>query len=98
MRRESLLRLPPSGRCRPPLRLPQSSAWERAALFFDYFYDFAALIFSAARAHPVRQFGFVATGALGEHRAGQRIVGAARRGAALGMTSFWIGHVLLPYF
>ena len=47
-------------------------------LFFDNFDDFAAFIFSAARAHAVRQLGFVAAGALGQNRAGQRIVSAAQ--------------------
>ena len=36
---------------------------DRAALFLDNFYDFAPLIFSAMRAHPVRKLRFMATGA-----------------------------------
>ena len=71
----------------------QSAFCRRSVLlFFDNFDDFAAFIFSAARADAVRAAW--AHGSWGTRRApsGQRIVSAARGSAALGMTSFWIGH------
>ena len=45
-------------------------------LLLDFHY-FAALVLSAMRAHPVRQFGLMAVGAFGHPRRFQRIVRAA---------------------
>src|SRR5579863_2556883 len=68
-------------------------------LFFGDFDHFAALVFAAMRTHAMRDLGFMAVGALGHDGGTQRIVGPAGRGAALGMSSFWIGHGLsLPSF
>ena len=43
----------------------------------------------------MRQLGLVAIGALGKDGPGQAVMGAARRGAALGLSSFGIGHLFL---
>jgi hypothetical protein len=63
-----------------------------AQLLFGYLNHFAAFVFPAVRAHAMRQLGLVAIGAFGDHRTGKRVVGPARRSAALGVSSFGIWH------
>ena len=64
-----------------------------AILFFSYFDDFAAFVFAAVRAYPMRELRLMAIRALGHTGAAQRIVCAARRGPPFGMSSFWIRHL-----
>jgi hypothetical protein len=63
------------------------------ALFLGDFDYFAAFIASAMRAGPMGQFRFVTIGTLGAAGNRQRIVRAAGRGPALGVSSFWIRHL-----
>jgi len=61
-------------------------------LFFDHLDHFAPLVFATVGADAVRELGFVAVRAFRHHGPPERIVGAARRGAALGMSAFGIRH------
>src|SRR5690348_5536332 len=74
-----------------------SSTGGVSRLFFRNFDDFAALVTSAMRAGAVRQLGLVAVGTLRAARGAQRIVSAARGGAPLGVSSFWIWHSLRSF-
>jgi hypothetical protein len=73
-----------------------------ADLLAGYFYNLAArlLVFGTGivkatlGANPVRELALVALRALGLRHRFQEIVGAPAAGAALGMASFWIRHVL----
>lgn len=62
--------------------------------FFDV-ENFASLIVSALRARAVGHFLLVAVGTFGKAMTLQKIVGAPRRGALLGVSSFWIRHGVL---
>ena len=53
---------------------------------------FASLVVATARAGPVGQLLFMAMGTFGEGQRRQMIVRPPVRGAALRVTSFWIGH------
>src|SRR5579862_2553706 len=64
----------------------------RSSLLFGDLDYFPALVFSAMRAYAVRDLGLVAARTLRQNRSAERIVRAARRSAAFGMTSFWIRH------
>src|SRR2546423_5547375 len=64
-------------------------AWLRRFLHFQ---DFASLVVPALRACAVRQLAFVAIRTLGGGDAGQGIMSAAGRGAALGVPPFGIRH------
>jgi hypothetical protein len=58
---------------------------------------FAAFVLAAGGADAVRHLLFAAIGALGEAGGLEVVMGAARRGAALGVASFRIRHFsLLP--
>ena len=65
---------------------------EEKMLLCRYLNHFSALVLAAARAHTVRELGFVTIRAFGQDRPAQRIVGTAHRGASLGMSSFRIWH------
>lgn len=58
---------------------------------FDYFAAGLA-VFAAFRANTMGQLRLKAMGTIGKARDAQGVVSAARRGAALGVTSFWIRH------
>src|SRR5258708_2911689 len=60
--------------------------------FFD-FEDVASLVGAALGAGAMRHLLLVAIRALGKRVAFEGIVRAPRRGALLGVSSFWIGHV-----
>jgi hypothetical protein len=60
--------------------------------FFD-FEDVASLVGAALGAGAMRHLLLVAIGALGKRMAFEGIVRAPGRGALLGVSSFWIGHV-----
>jgi hypothetical protein len=59
--------------------------------FFDFHY-FAALIVAALGAGAMRQFPLMAVRALRDGNGSEKIMGAAIRGASLGMAPFWIWH------
>jgi hypothetical protein len=61
-------------------------------LLFGHLNHFSALVLAALGANPVRELGFMTTGALGHDGPGQRIVRAARGGAPFGVSSFGIWH------
>ena len=61
-------------------------------LLFGDFDDFAALILSAVRANAMRQFRFVAIGAVRHHGAAQGIMRPPGGSPPLGMSSFRIRH------
>jgi hypothetical protein len=61
--------------------------------FFDV-ENFAAFIVTALGAGAVRHLLLVAVGALGKGMAFQSVVSPAGRGALLGVSSFWIRHVI----
>jgi hypothetical protein len=63
-------------------------------LFFRNLNYFAALVFAAVSADPMGQLGLMAIGALSQNGTRQRIVRAARRRSALGVSSFGIWHFL----
>jgi hypothetical protein len=65
------------------------------ALFFRNLNHFAALVAAAMRTGAVWKLGFVAIGALGVAEHAQMIVRPARRGALLGVSSFWIRHLVV---
>jgi hypothetical protein len=56
---------------------------------------FAALVLATLSADAMRQGAFVAAGAFRGDGSGQVVVGAAGGGAALGVTSFRIRHLLV---
>src|SRR5678815_1958462 len=63
-------------------------------LLFGDLNHFAALVLAAVRANAMGQLGFVAVGAVGHSGAGQVIMGPPHGGPPLGMSSFWIWHLL----
>jgi hypothetical protein len=65
------------------------------ALFFRDFDHFAALVAAAMRTGAVRKLRFVAIGALGVAEHAQMVVSPARGGALLGVSSFWIRHLVV---
>jgi hypothetical protein len=66
------------------------------ALFFRNLDYFAAFVAAAMRTGAVRELGFVAIRTLGMAERAQMVVGAARGGAFLGVSSFWIWHLYVP--
>jgi hypothetical protein len=56
--------------------------------------DFASLIVSTLRAGAMGHFSLVTVGALGKVVAFQCVVGAPGGGAPLGVSPFWIRHVV----
>jgi hypothetical protein len=57
-----------------------------------YFDDFAAFVMSTLRAGAVRLLALVAIRALRERGRGEKVVGAAARGACFRVAPFWIRH------
>jgi hypothetical protein len=64
-------------------------------LFFRDFDHFAALVLAAMRTGAMRKLGFVAIGALGVAEHAQMIVSPPGGGALLGVSSFWIRHLVV---
>jgi len=64
------------------------------ALFFRNLNHFAAFIAAAMRTGTVREFGFVAIGALGAASDLEMVMGPAGGGALLGVSAFRIWHIL----
>lgn len=64
---------------------------EQLGLLFDL-YNFASLVSAALRTGAVRHFLFVAVGTLRQRVPGERVMGATRGGALLGMSAFRIRH------
>src|ERR1700693_4368592 len=62
-------------------------------LFFRHFDHFAPFIPATMRASAMRHLGFVTVGTLGPAGNFQMIMGPARGGAFLGVSSFWIWHL-----
>jgi hypothetical protein len=63
----------------------------KGLLLSDFDYG-ATLVEAAAAANTVRKLGRVAVRTLRHDRANQKVMRAAGRSAALGVTSFWIRH------
>jgi hypothetical protein len=61
-------------------------------LFGSGFNNLTAFILAAVRANAVRQFWFVAVGALSESGLAERVMGAAILRARIGVSSFGIRH------
>jgi hypothetical protein len=64
-------------------------------LFFGNLDHFTALVAAAMRTGAMGKLGFVAIGALGVAEHAQMIVRPACRGALLGVSSFWIRHLVV---
>ena len=58
--------------------------------------DVAAAVLAAGGTSAMRQLRFTTVRADGHRRPTQSVVGAAAVAARLGVTSFWIGHLLVP--
>jgi hypothetical protein len=65
------------------------------ALFFRDFDHFAALVLAAMRTSSMGKLRFVTIGALGVAEHAQMIVSPPRGGALLGVSSFWIRHLVI---
>jgi hypothetical protein len=63
-------------------------------LFFRNLDHFPAFIAAAMRTGAVREFGFVAIGALGAAGDLEMVMGPAGGGALLGVSAFRIWHIL----
>ena len=64
------------------------------SLFFRNLDHLAAFVTAAMRAGAVRELRFVAIGALGAAQGAQMVVRPARGGALLGVSAFWIRHLV----
>ena len=64
------------------------------ALFFRDLDHFATFIAAAMRTGAMRELRFVAIGALGAAQGAQMVVRPARGGTLLGVSAFWIRHLL----
>jgi len=66
-----------------------------AVLFFRDFNHFAAFVLATMRTGAMWKLRFVAIGALGVAEHAQMIVSPASGGALLGVSSFWIRHLVI---
>ncbi len=64
-------------------------------LFFRDFDHFAAFVLAAMRAGAMGKLRFVAIGALGMAEHTQVVVSPSGGGALLGVSSFWIRHLVI---
>jgi hypothetical protein len=68
----------------------------QGTLFFRNLDHFPAFVAAAMRTGAVGELGLVAIGALGVAGHAQMVVGPARGGSLLGVSAFWIRHLVVP--